>query len=101
MFQDQNALRLRMHKLIQSSGYDVDLSADAEIAFVSKALELNGQHTFDINDDQVFVTCVGEGCNSCFLKRKRANISTSCKKCIDKKRNDKRYGERKEIHKEM
>ena len=80
MFQDQNALRLRMHKLIQSAGYDVDLSADAEIAFVSKALKLNGQHTFDINDDQVFVTCVGEGCNSCFLKRKWANVSMSCKK---------------------
>ena len=40
-----------MNKLIQLAGYDVDLSADAEIAFVSKALKRNGQHMFDINDD--------------------------------------------------
>ena len=57
-----------MNELIQSAGYDVDLSADAEIAFSGKVLKLNGQHTFDINDNQVFVACVGEGCDSCFIK---------------------------------
>ena len=81
--------------------YDVDLSADAEIAFVRKALELNGQHTFDINDDQVFVAHVGEGCDSCFIKKNCANVSRSCKKCIDKRHNDERYGESREKNKEI
>ena len=81
-----------MNKLIQLARYDVDLSTDAEIAFVGKALKLNGQHTFNINDNKLFVACVGEGCDSCFIKKKRPNVSTSCKKFIDERHNDKRYG---------
>ena len=69
-----------MDKLIQLHGYDVDLSTDAKIVFVGKALKLNGQHTFDINDDQVFVAYVGEGCSSCFIKKNHTHVSTSCKK---------------------
>ena len=60
MFSNKNALRCRMDKLIQLHGYDVDISTDAEIVFVSKALKLNRQHTININDDQVFVACVGK-----------------------------------------
>ena len=80
MFSDKNALRCYMHKLIQLAGYDANLSTDAEVTFVGKALKLNRQHTFDINDDQVFVAHVGEGYNSCFIKKNCANVSTSCKK---------------------
>ena len=58
-----------MDKLIQLHGYDVDLSTDAKIVFVGKALKLNGQHTFDMNEDQFFVAHVGGRCDSHFIKR--------------------------------
>ena len=69
----------------QLAGCNIDLSNDAEIAFAGKALHLNGQHTFDINDDQAFVACVGEGCDSCFIKNKRANMARHAENALIKR----------------
>ena len=71
-----------MHKLIQLHGYYVDLSTatDAEIVFVIKVLKLIGQHIFDVINNQVIVACIGKEFDSCFIKKKGANVGTSCKK---------------------
>ena len=75
---DVNALRRRLIELIDSVGDDETLSDNDEILLMAKILKLKGQLTFDLDDNQVFVVCVGNECHACSVKKKRANVSTSC-----------------------
>lgn len=98
---DVDALRRRMKELIDTVGEDENLSDNDEILLMAKVMKLKGQHTFDLEDKQVFVVCVGNECHACFVKKKRANVGTSCHRCIDKKSRDKLLGARKVLHKDM
>ena len=79
------------------------IRADPEFIFIAKSLKLKGRHSFDVNDKLVFVVCDGDGddCESFDLKNKRANIGITCKRCIGKKHNGKRYAKQKEAHKDL
>ena len=97
-FSNHDALQSRLQALIESVEDDADLSDNAELHRFGKALLLKGVHTFDIDDDRMFVACIGDGCDSCFVKKKRVNISTSCMRCKYNKANDKQYKARREHH---
>ena len=78
---DTDALRQRLTELIDTVGDDEILSDNDEILLMAKVLKLKGQLTFDLDDNQVFVVCVGNECHACSVKKKRANVSTSCYRC--------------------
>ena len=98
---NEDALRQRAKELIDSIGEYKNLSDNDEILLMAKVLKLKGKIVFDLDENRAFVVCVGNECNACFVRKKRANISTSCKRCIVKKYDDKRNGARKEAHKEL
>ena len=75
------------------------INDNPEFILIAKALKLKGQHTFDVDDKLVFTVCDGKDCYSFDLKSKRANIGITCKRCIGKRHDDKRYAKRKEAHK--
>ena len=77
------------------------IRADPEFIFIAKSLKLKGQHSFDVDDKRVFVVCDGDDCESFNLKKKRANIGITCKRCKGRKHDDKRCAERKVAHKDM
>ena len=47
----------------------------------------------------MFILCVDNACNACFVKNKRSNIRLLCNQCKYKKCNDKQYGEQKQDNK--
>ena len=73
-----------------------DLSSVGEFRMLAQLLKIKEQddYTFSINDQLVFVAC--NGCDKCFIKKQRSNVSRTCKGCKDAKGNDKRYSQRKE-----
>ena len=48
----------------------------------------------------MFTCCQGDGCGKCFIRRTRANASTQCKECKDKRGNAIRYAQRREDHRD-
>ena len=93
------AVRERIIELISYLGEiddKQDLSSVGEFRMLAQLLKIKEQddYTFSINDQLVFVAC--NGCDKCFIKKQRANVSRTCKGCKDAKGNDKRYSQRKE-----
>ena len=88
-----------MLEWVSFAGDNADLSEDAGISVVAKVFKIIGRNTFDIDDKKVLAVCSGDGCSSCFIKKRCKNVSTPCNKCKHKKHNDKRC-DQKEKRKE-
>ena len=54
------------------------IKADPELALAIKVMKNKGQHTFDIDEKQVFVACDSDDCESFVIKNKQANIGFTC-----------------------
>lgn len=100
VFSDRAALRRRIEELNDSVGEDGDLSKNAELALAAKVLKTIGEHTIELGGNLIFVACDGDGCEAIFIKKARANVCRTCKRCVRGRYEQVRCAMRKEIHKE-
>ena len=103
---DEAAVRLLLLERIDAVGTNIlgiDISCDtcSEMAVIANAMRVKGQYSFVLCSERVFTVCDGAGCESFRVRKHHGLAGTSCKNCIGKKCNDKRYGERREKHAEM
>ena len=84
-----NAFESELKSTTQIEGQTQKLNSKLKCAN-SKLKSLN---SIQLDKKQVFIVCE---CGECMVKEPRSNLGTQCKKCKDKKGNDKRYAQRAE-----
>ncbi|EJK73319.1 hypothetical protein THAOC_05062, partial [Thalassiosira oceanica] len=79
----------------------LDVSCDEELSVAAKQMKLADELVLDLRDGRVFTCCQGDGCDKCFVRKSRANASTLCKECKDKRGNDVRYARHREGNRDI
>jgi len=74
----------------------LDVSSDEELPVAAMQMKLAGVLVLNLKDGRSLTCCEGDGCDKCFVRTTRANASTLCKECKDKRGNDARYAQRRE-----
>ncbi|KAL9184884.1 hypothetical protein ACHAXT_002661 [Thalassiosira profunda] len=95
---DEAALREQILRRVDLLEEDA-IPGDAELSIAAKALVVKGLDLFRLDEQRVFAVC--GGCGAHCVKKDRANVGSTCRRCIERKSDANRYARRKEAHKEM